>query len=87
MITNWMGDAGFFKKMACQFRALLFNGSKAICKGKVVNKYIEGNEHLVDLQVTLEDHEGVLPVPNGSATVVLPSRDMENVENLSILFK
>lgn len=78
LITNWMGDSGFLKKMACQHRALLFRGSKAICKGQVVNKYIEGDEHLVDLRVTLEDHEGIFPIPNGSATVVLPSRNMKN---------
>ena len=74
LVTNWMGDAGFLRKMSCQFRAPLFNGSKAICAGEVVNKYKEGEDHLVDLKVTLEDHEGTLSVPNGLATVALPAR-------------
>ncbi|MBW2369785.1 MAG: MaoC family dehydratase N-terminal domain-containing protein [Deltaproteobacteria bacterium] len=78
LITNWMGDAGFLKKMACQFRALLFDGSRVICRGKIVNKYMEGEEHLVDLHVTLEDHDGVFAVPNCSATVVLPSKNMSH---------
>jgi len=79
LITNWMGDAGFLKMLDCKFRALLFNGAKVICRGEVVHKYVEGDEHLVDLKVTLEDHEGVLPVPDGSATVMLPSRS--NLDN------
>jgi len=86
LITNWMSDAGFLKKMECQFRALLFSGSKVTCKGRIVNKHIENDEHLVDLQITLEDHEGVFPVPNGSATVVLPSREMGKLEKIPIWF-
>jgi len=78
LITNWMGDVGFLKRLDCQFRALLFNGAKVTCRGEVVKKIVENEKHLVDLKVTLEDHDGVLPVPNGSATVILPSRSMGN---------
>ncbi len=78
LVTNWMGDAGFLKKMGDQIRSSLWNGSLALCKGQVVKKYIEGDEHLVDLHLTLEDHNGRFMIPNGSATVILPSRRMEN---------
>ena len=47
-------------------------------KGKVVKKYTEGDKHLVDLHISLEDHNGDLMIPNGSATVSLPSRHMED---------
>jgi hypothetical protein len=78
LVTNWMGDTGFLKKMDVQYRRSLWRGSLAVCKGKVVKKYTEGDKHLVDLHITLEDHNGDLMIPNGSATVVLPSRRMEN---------
>ncbi len=73
VVTNWMGDAGFLKSMDVQFRKPLFRGAKALCKGEVVKKYIEGDEHLVDLHLTLEDQDGEFPIPNCSATVALPS--------------
>ncbi len=78
LITNWMGDAGFLKKIDEQVRRSLWRGSLAICKGEVVKKYIEDDEHLVDLKITMEDHWGDMIIPNGKATVVLPSRRMEN---------
>ncbi|MFC1893358.1 MaoC family dehydratase N-terminal domain-containing protein [Chloroflexota bacterium] len=74
MISNWMGDAGFLKRMACQVRKPLYRESLALCEGVVVKKYTEGNEHLVDLNASVADHNGNLPIPNATATVVLPSR-------------
>ena len=76
MIGNWMGDDGFIKKMSDQVRGILYRESFALCKGEVVKKYIEGNEHLVDLKLTMENHDGDLIIPNGSATVRLPSRQL-----------
>ena len=77
LVTNWMGDAGFLKTMEEQVRRSLWRGSLALCKGEVVKKYIEGDEHLVDIDITLEDHDGIFVIPKCSATVVLPSRQME----------
>jgi acyl dehydratase len=76
MISNWMGDDGFIKKMGDQLRGVLYRESLAMCKGRVVKKYVQDGEHLVDLAVTLEDHDGKYLIPNGTATVVLPSRKM-----------
>jgi len=76
LVTNWMGDAGFLKKMNTPLRETLLRESLALCKGEVVKKYVEGNEHLVDLRLTMEDHNGVFPIPNGSATVALVSRQV-----------
>jgi len=73
-----MGDAGFLKELEEQIRRPLHRESLALIKGQVVKKYIEDGEHLVDLHITLEDHWGDMPIPNGKATVVLPSRQMEN---------
>jgi hypothetical protein len=74
LITNWMGDLGFLKKMETQNRKFMPRGSLVVCKGEVVKKYVQGGEHLVELRIRVEDQDGVLSVP-GSATVVLPSRD------------
>ena len=74
LVTNWMGDSGFLKRMEDKYRKPLFTDALVTCKGKVVKKYTDGDEHLVDLHITMQDHNGVLAVPNGSATVVLPSR-------------
>jgi acyl dehydratase len=76
MISNWMGDDGFIKKMGDQLRGVLYRDSLALCKGKVVGKSVQNGEHLVELMVTVEDHDGNFMIPNGSATVVLPSRKM-----------
>lgn len=76
LITNWMGDAGFLKAIETRIRRPLHRESLALCKGEVAKKYIEGDKHLVDLHITVEDHLGELMIPNGSATVVLPSRHM-----------
>lgn len=76
MIGNWMGDDGFITKMGDQLRGVLYRESLALCKGKVVKKYIAGGEHLVDLAVTVEDHDGRFIIPEGTATVVLPSRNL-----------
>jgi hypothetical protein len=37
------------KRLACQIRRPLYRESLALCTGKVVKKYVEGNEHLIDL--------------------------------------
>jgi acyl dehydratase len=76
MISNWMGDDGFIQKMGDQLRGVLYRDSLALCKGRVVKKYIQDREHLVELTVTVEDHDGNFMIPNGTATVVLPSRKM-----------
>jgi len=78
LVTNWMGDQGFLKKMETQIRSSLWRDSLALLKGEVVKKYIEDDEHLVDLHIRIEDYDGAPVIPNGLATVVLPSRQMEN---------
>jgi acyl dehydratase len=85
LVTNWMGDTGFLKKLSVQIRRSLYRESLAVCKGEVVKKYVEDSEHRVDLKITLEDHNGTLVVPNGLATVVLPSRHIENWRSQVVL--
>jgi len=76
MIGNWMGDAGFLKKMTDQVRGILYRESFALCRGEVTKKYTQNGEGLLDLHVTVENHDGELIIPNGTATVILPSKRM-----------
>jgi hypothetical protein len=81
MITNWMGNTGFIKQINHQYRRPLWRDSLVICKAKVTKKYVLGSEHLVDLAYTLEDHNGDFPVPNGIATISLPTLHQIEPEN------
>jgi acyl dehydratase len=73
MITDWMGDDGFLKKLddRCPIYPIL--GDVLCCKGRVARKYIDKDEHLLDLEVRCENLDGLVLMP-GSATVRLPSR-------------
>jgi len=73
LLTDWIGEAGVLKEMMCQYRGLNVPGVDLVCKGKVVKKYDEGGEHLVDCEIWTENPEGERTT-TGTATVALPSR-------------
>ncbi len=84
-LTGWMGDQGFMKKFSCQFRGMdrprkmktmdqPHDGETWHCKGRVVKKHIDGNDHCVDLEIGIENGEGKVTTP-GTATVILPLRN------------
>lgn len=58
LITNWMGDDGFLKKYSVHVRTGLRVGDTVFVRGKVVKKYVENDEHLIDLVVWLENIKG-----------------------------
>jgi acyl dehydratase len=83
-VTGWMGEDGTIKKFSCQYRGLDFprkmqtmgepvEGETWHCKGKVSKKYVEEDEHLVDLEIGLENGKGQVTTP-GTATVALPPK-------------
>jgi hypothetical protein len=73
MICNWMGDDGFLKKLDDRVPILPIVGDVLCNRGKVTKKYVEGDEHLVDLDVWTDHLDGERFL-TGSATVRLPSR-------------
>jgi len=84
LLTDWMGRAGFLKKFACQYRAMDYprqmktmtmpqDGETWQGKGKVLKKYVEGTNHLADIDVKLLNGKGEVTV-SGRATVILPVR-------------
>ncbi len=77
LVTNWMGDAAFLKRVRSEMRRFNTMGDSTWCKGKVARKYIKDGYALVDLEIWGENQRGELTTP-GMATVVLPSRDINN---------
>ena len=85
LVTSWVGDQGRVKKFACQYRGMDYprkmatmgdpvEGETWLCKGKVTGKRVEDGEHLVDVEIAVENGSGQVTTP-GSATVMLPSRE------------
>jgi acyl dehydratase len=77
LVTNWMGDAAFLKRVRSEMRRFNTMGDSTWCKGKVARKYVKDGHALVDLEIWGENQRGELTTP-GLATVVLPSRDVNN---------
>jgi len=73
MMTSWIGERGWLKKIACQYRRFHPNGESLICKGSVVNKFVTDAEHLVECEIWIEGPAGERRTL-GSATVRLPSK-------------
>ncbi|MFC1949261.1 MaoC/PaaZ C-terminal domain-containing protein [Chloroflexota bacterium] len=84
LMTDWMGDEGRLRTFSCRYRGMDYprpmktitepeDGETWWCKGKVAKKYTDGNKHLVDFRIWLENGEGETTT-NGKATVILPSR-------------
>lgn len=73
LVTNWMGVQGTLKKLSCRNRDVLFPGEDVVCKGKVIDKYVQGGEHCVECDVWVEDSKGRVTT-SGKAVITLPSR-------------
>ncbi len=73
LLTNWMGDDGFLKRLYAELRGFNMIGDTTWCKGKLIRKYVENEAHLVDIDCWGENQRGEITMP-GRATVILPSR-------------
>ena len=73
LMTQWMGPQGVLRKLSCQYRGMDVPGQTITGKGEVIRKYQEGDLHLVDCDIWLENPEGQRTTP-GKATVALPTR-------------
>lgn len=76
LVTNWMGDAAFLKRVRTEMRRFNTMGDCTWCKGKVTRKYMKDRHALVDLEISGENQRGEVTTP-GFATVILPSRNPE----------
>lgn len=73
LMTDWIGDDGFLKRLYAEVRQFNIIGDLTTCEGKVVRKYRENNEYLVDVELWAKNQNGDVTA-KGMATAVLPSR-------------
>jgi acyl dehydratase len=73
LLTNWMGDEGFLKKLYARCQNVVIFGDTNWCRGKVSRKYPEKGEHLVQCDIWSENQTGEMTT-QGQAIVALPSR-------------
>lgn len=73
LITNWMGDEGFMKKLSA--RCIRFNvfGDTQFIGGTVSKKWTEGDEYLVEIEIKTVNQRNEETMP-GKAVVSLPSK-------------
>lgn len=73
VITDWMGDAGFLRRLRFEMRRQHRPGDTMVCRGRVVAKELRDGGACVDLEVWAENEREGVATP-GEATVVLPRR-------------
>jgi hypothetical protein len=84
LLHEWVGEQGRIKRFGGQYRGMDYTGQEIICRGLITKKYVEGDEHLVELEIWTEtgaanddgrpkNEPGQKTTP-GSAIVALPSR-------------
>jgi acyl dehydratase len=74
LVTNWMGDDGFLRKLRVQHRKFNFAGDTNWLLGKVVGKQKTDEGCEVQLEIRIENQRGLVLTP-GEATILLPSRE------------
>jgi acyl dehydratase len=73
VITDWMGDEGFLKRLRFEMRRQQRPGDTMVCRGRVTAVREDDGEGLVDIDVWLENEREGVTTP-GTATVALPKR-------------
>ncbi len=73
LLTNWMGDDGFLKKMYLELRRFNVVGDTTWCRGKVTGKVEDRGEKLVELDIWGENQRQEITA-KGTATIRLPSK-------------
>ncbi len=74
LMTNWMGDRGFLRRLNVSLRRPNIFGDVSWCRATVVDKRIEDGMHLVELAVRVDNQLGETTA-KGIAVVTLPSKD------------
>lgn len=74
VITDWMGDGGWLRRLRLEMRRQNRMGDVMVCKGQVAAKYVEDGQHYVECEVWAENQREGITTP-GHAWVILPSRE------------
>lgn len=73
MVLDWIGPAGRLKKVSWSNRNRAVPGDTLTCKGKVINKFEENGEALIECEIAEENQRGEVCAP-GKAIIALPRR-------------
>lgn len=73
LMTNWMGDAGFLRRLSVSVRRPNIFGDVSWCRARVADRRVEEGAHLVDLELWVDNQLGETTA-RGTAVVELPSR-------------
>ena len=79
LLTNWIGDAGFLKRLWVQVRRFNIEGDVQWYRGQVIAKEIVDGESQLVCDVWAENQRGDVTAP-GQAIVLLPSRERGPVQ-------
>lgn len=77
LVTNWMGDDGFLKRLRSEWRRFNLGGDTQFAKGRISGKRVVDGYGLVDIEIWAENQRGEVTTP-GVATVALPRRDPQS---------
>ena len=73
VVTNWMSDQGFVTKSRHELRRFTIEGDTTRTQGKVVRKWVEDGQHLVECETSCQNQRGET-TGFGRVEVTLPSR-------------
>jgi len=73
-VTDWMGDDAWLYLLRCEHRKFNYIGDTTWVRGTVVDKRLDGEHRVVDLELSCTNQRGEVTTP-GTATVILASRD------------
>lgn len=73
VITDWMGDEGFLKRLRFEMRRQQRPGDTMICRGKVTAKHLRDGQGWVELDLWAENAREGITAP-AQAVVILPLR-------------
>ena len=73
LMTNWMGDDGFLRRLDVSVRRPNIFGDVSWCRARPVDKRVEDGAHLVDLELWVQNQLDEVTA-KGRATVELPAR-------------
>ena len=73
MLMDWIGVDGTIRQVSCQNRGMDVPGDTLTCRGEVLNKYVDGDQHCLECGIYIENQKGERTTP-GRAVVFVPSR-------------
>lgn len=76
LLTEWMGEKGVLRRLACSHRAMNLPGETLVCRGRVSRTYVKDRQGYVECEVWVENQDGIMSAM-GSATVTLPLKSSQ----------